>query len=165
MKQIIHIFIFLSFGVTSFGQSKDGYINYDKVAKTLPEYLIGQNQLDLKSKQLQDSFDILHKNYEDFLNNKIPHNIKVDSITVSNFEKARMLLEMKIQNFQNEAEIIIRNEENKFKLTLKNRITNEIKEFCISNNLNFLVDENAVYYCSNCIDYTDKLILFIKRKK
>jgi hypothetical protein len=67
MRNKLYTFLILLPCLTAYGQQ--GFIDYDQVVKTLPDYGLAQKVLDARTKLWQDSIRVRVKTFTDFLEN------------------------------------------------------------------------------------------------
>lgn len=165
MIHTLYILILLLFGLTTYGQAKQGYIDFEKVVQTLPYYEIGQKQLDIKKGQLQDSFKVIATEYQDFLENKLPHNTVLDSVDKASLDNRIRAMEKKIRGFHQYAQTEMTKEQEKIDTTLKDIVVRELEEYCADNHIVCVAEKKAILHCTNCHDFTDDFLDFLNRKK
>ena len=165
MRYTFFTLILLLFGLITYGQTKQGYIDFDKVIQTLPDYALGQKQLETKTRQLQDSLNAIVTEYQVFLQNGLPHNIRLDSTDKALFENRMRTMEKKIDDFQQFSQAEITKESETIETALKDFVVKELEQYCVENYIVSVVYKKAILYCSDCSDFTDDFIDFLKRKK
>ena len=69
--QLVYLLIFLLCGLSCFGQTKVGYIDYDKVILTLPEHFSGKKKIESLRKRFEDSIIEMSNNFRNVSPKKI----------------------------------------------------------------------------------------------
>ncbi|MEH0153184.1 OmpH family outer membrane protein [Limibacter armeniacum] len=165
MRKILFILTLLLSGLTTLGQTKHGYIDYDKVVQTLPEYAAELKHLETKNRQLQDSLNAMMTEYQDYLQNGIPHNVELDSTDKVSLENRIRNMGKKIQDFQQNAQVEINKDQKLVETKLKDLITKELEQYCLDKDIDCVVDKKAILHCSNCTDYTDDFVNYLNKRK
>lgn len=161
IKQTISLLGFLLAAHVLLGQDTLGYIDYDRVSVTLPDYQEGQKALDTKRRQLQDSINVMFNDFKDMLKQS-PHNVKIDSTSRLLLESTIRRFEEKIRNAQQHGRNEFEKRQTEIQIKLKNVVAQFVKEYCVRNNIASIVDKKSLVYCKDCVDFTDELIKYIK---
>jgi len=165
MKQILVFIIFVITVLNVEGQSNYGSINYSAVLETLPEYSIGLKNFESTTTTYQDSLNVLMDNYYDFIQNGGPHNVKLSADEMKNLTDHVENMESRIQEFQIEFETVVMKNQENLMSALKEIIEPQLELFCSQNNIECMVDSNAILICNSCTDYTDQVIKHIKNNR
>lgn len=144
------------------GQSLQGYIDYERVVVTLPEYKDGQKILETRKNQLRDSIEIIVKNFQRMLAQS-PHNVKMDSASRTSLETTLKEFERKIIDAQGHAQTELIRTQSKIDTKLKELVAGYVKAYCVSNKIAYIADHKAILYCKDCVDFTDDLIKYLKK--
>lgn len=163
IKQTICLLGFLLAAHVLHGQDTLGYIDYERVSVTLPDYQKEQKALDTRKRQLQDSINVMFNDFKDVLMLN-PHNVKIDSASRLLLESTIRGFEEKIRNAQEYGRNELAKKQTETQIKLKNMVARHVKEYCVSNSIVSIVDKKSVLYCRDCIDFTDDLINYIKQK-
>lgn len=156
----------LLFGLTSYGQTKQGYIDFDKVIQSIPYYSTAQKHLETKARHLDDSLNVMMTAYLDFIENGVPHNVELDSTNAALIENRMRTMEKNIQGFQQYAQIEITKDQETIEVTLKDIVVKELEQYCLDNHIVCIVDKKAILHCSDCTDFTDDFVdYYLSRKK
>ena len=171
MKYIIYLLFVLQTSQHIYAQTKRGYIDFEQtflhipenIKQNHPEYINKSQRLDDLQKLAKDSLSILHENYNKFMNALIidsPCFPSIDSIKA--WENRIIQSENQIEKFylskQSEIESCKKTLDRcLLKITLK-----ELKAFFKTENIGFIADKKSVYYCPDCIDYTNAFIEYLK---
>lgn len=172
MKHIInYICIFLLFTNTIYAQSNKGYIDFDSTHAYIPEHIKEKHpeyhklkeELKSKTQQFEDSLSMLQDQYKSIIDD-------VSSCYTDFTEKGRNEItnkianqEEKIEKFYKYASLKIKEHEQVLirfvlKITLQ-----ELKPFCEERNIDFVADKKSLYYCPDCMGYTDEFIGYLKQ--
>ncbi|WP_282080223.1 OmpH family outer membrane protein [Aquimarina algiphila] len=158
MRHVYFSLVLCLFGFIVFSQSKEGYIQYDKVIQNITEYSNDLKNIELLNLKLEDS---LKRIVQQFSNRIHVHSTGNIDLTTNELEKRKnqiLKLEKQIETYRNELLNTIAAE----KLKIKNKVILQLKEYCFKNNITCVIDKSALFYCSNCIDYTDSFIAFVE---
>jgi Skp family chaperone for outer membrane proteins len=162
LRQALYILTLFLTGQTLYAQSSQGYIYYDKVVVTLPQYAIGQIIIETRKKQLHDSITTFIDDFKRSLDG--PHNVKMDSTGKAELEDRLMKIQNNIENFQHYAEQELSGIQQKIEVILKDIVVSQLKIYCTSKNIACVADHKSVLYCTECIDFTDDFVEYLKTK-
>jgi Skp family chaperone for outer membrane proteins len=163
VKQTICILILFVTGPLLYGQTNQGYVDYDKVVVTLPQYVTGQRVLEMRKKQLSDSIELMLKVFMHKLRDT-PHDVKIDSATKALLENELIQFQSKITDSQNYAQNELKKTKTKIDLDLKVVVDNEMKMYCTTKNIICVADRKSILYCNDCMDFTQDFINYLKSK-
>ena len=144
------------------GQDVQGYIDYERVVVTLPEYKDGQKIVETRKNQLRDSIEVMFKNFQRMLGQS-PHNVKMDSASRASLETTLREFERKIIDAQSHAQTELIRAQSKFDTKLKELVAAYVKAYCVSNKIAYIADHKSILYCKHCVDFTDDLIRYLKK--
>lgn len=161
IKQTISLLGFLLAAHVLHGQDTLGYIDYERVSVTLPDYQKEQKALDTRKRQLQDSINVMFNDFKDTLMQS-PHNVKIDSASRLLLESTIRGFEEKIRNAQEYGRNELAKRQTEIQIKLKNVVAQFVKEYCVRNNIASIVDKKSLVYCKDCIDFSEELIKYIK---
>lgn len=162
MRQAICIFMLLPC-LTAYGQQ--GYIDYDQVVKTLPGYLAAKDTIEVKTRQWRDSIELKVKAFQDFLQNALPHNRRLDPAEAAALEDTIKAMEVNIQHFQTLAQREIKKVEEILDARLKEYVSMKLQRFCTIKGILCVVDMDSILYCSGCVDYTEDFLDYLAKNK
>ena len=160
--QLVYLLIFLLCGLSCFGQTKVGYIDYDKVVLTLPEHFSGKKKIESLRKRFEDSIIEMSNNFRNVLDSIHMHDYMTDSISLMAIESKLKAIETRIKAYQNFALDEICKEEKLIQSNLKNKISTDLEKYMESNGILRIEEKEAVLYCRECIDYTEDFIAYMK---
>ncbi|SDM13054.1 Outer membrane protein (OmpH-like) [Catalinimonas alkaloidigena] len=153
--------------MSTYGQTGQGYIDYDKVVRTLPEYEAGQKKLELRSKILEDSIKPLIVHYFDSTQHEVERIVnihrKMDSTEIALLNDDFRKIEKRIQNLQDYAQVELKRAREAIDARLKDIVSKKMEQFCIETGIVCLGEKEAVLYCSDCTDFTSDFIGFLER--
>jgi Skp family chaperone for outer membrane proteins len=160
---MICILILFVTGQLLYGQTSQGYVDYEKVVITLPLYVAGQRALEMKKKQLSDSIESMMKQFTHKLYD-MPHNVKMDSATKALIENDLLQFQRKITDSQSHFQNGLKKAQATIELNLKEVVYSEMKMYCATRNLICVAGRKSILYCNDCIDFTDDFINYLKTK-
>lgn len=152
-------------GPTIYGQKRQGYIDYEKVAVIFPQYADGQNVVEKRTKQLNDSLHIMADKFEPLYRGCYPSNMTTDSTFRKEMQDKLNRLQTEIERFQEYAKKEINDIQQKVDTNLKTEVIKELKQFSADNNVICALDKKSVLYCNDCKDFTDDFIHYYKERR
>ena len=165
MTYILLIFTLSLAALTNYGQTRPGFIDYEKVVQTIPDYLRAQEQIDSITRQFEDSLRRLVAGYEQFVNNATPHNSKLDATQRQALEDTLRIMETQFRDYQNFAQAKANERKKQIEKTLRAKITRALQDFCIKREIVCVVDREAVLYCIDCTDYTEDFVKYLNTQE
>jgi Skp family chaperone for outer membrane proteins len=162
MRQALCILMLLPC-LNAYGQQ--GYIEYDQLVKTLPGYLAAKDNIEAKRRQWSDSVRWKGKAFQDFVENELPHNQKLDLAEVMALEDTIKKMEVNIQYFQTLAQREIKKVEEISDARLKEYVSMKLQDFCATKGILCVVDKDSILYCSGCVDYTEDFLDYLAKNK
>ncbi len=161
MRFIISLeFLLVLISSVAYGQKRQGYVDFEKVMVTFPEYNVGQKEVEKKTKQLNDSLKIFSNNLSLFRFDDYPR----DSTERKKIENKLYELQFKIENFQRSAEGELKRMQETLNAKLKDILLRELEKFSVDNNLICVADKKSILYCNECRNFTEGFIDYCKRK-
>lgn len=161
MRLLILVLIILT-GPSSFGQSKQGYIDYYRVKLVFPQYYIGQMEIQKRTNQLTDTLRTLYDNLMDRIRGEYPRNLTSDSSFRRQMEDKLMKLQLEFQEFQEQAKMELGRLQKRINRDLRDTISKELRKFSADNDLICVLNKKAILYCSDCQNFTDDFIAYVK---
>lgn len=151
-------------GPTIYGQTKQGYIDYERVVVTFPQYSSGQKEIEKRTKQLTDSLQLIGQKIQYLVKGEYPRNLTSDSSFRNELEDKLNGLQTEMADFQYYAKGQLNGLKDKVDSNLKEMILKELKLFSADNNLVCVLDKKSILYCNECKDFTDDFIHYYKGK-
>ncbi|KZS38665.1 hypothetical protein AWE51_13825 [Aquimarina aggregata] len=158
MKHLYSILILLHFGLDTFSQNKEGYIEYDKVIQNVNEYSNDLKGIELLKIKIEDSLKMMVQQFSNSVN---IHDDGTQDWTTEEIEKRQnqiIELEQQIEKIRAEGIKAIADRKKK----VKDKLVSKLKEYSKKNNITCVIDKTSLLYCLNCIDYTDSFVSFLK---
>jgi Skp family chaperone for outer membrane proteins len=148
-----------------YGQTTQGYIDYEKVMMIFPQYIDGQREIEKRAKQLNDSLVIIAKKIEASLMGCYSEKVARDSSFRKVMEDRINGLQKEMEHFQEYAKKEVIGIQNKVNTNLNSIIVTELKQFSDDNNWICVVDKKSILYCNDCRDFTDDFITYYKKRR
>jgi Skp family chaperone for outer membrane proteins len=157
------ILFFWCFPAILFGQNT-GYFYPEPVTKHLPEFDCLQYELNTKAEYFMEMLTQKSTVFEQ-LYYKYMHSgcVTPDQLRIGEEELAAMQQEM--INYQERAELSLQLLERSRDSLLHIELNEIVVEFCKANQVDALVEENKILFCTACIDYTSQLVAYIEQRK
>lgn len=149
--------------MTAYTQTKQGYIDLDKVIQSMTEYTTLEKQLEIKTKQFEDSLLFLYKEYQSILTG-ISCGIELDSIEKISWENSLIKIENEIMELGEDYKSEIAQEEKEISEKMELVVAEEIELYRKNNKIYFIVERESILYCLNCKDYTEGFINYLNKR-
>ena len=149
--------------MSAYTQTKQGYIDLDKVIQSMTEYTSLQKQLELKTIQFEDSINIRYKKYQSMLTG-ISCKVALDSIEKTTWEDSLMKIQNEIIELQEDYQAVMTQEKKEILKKMKLILAKEIKLYCKNNKIGFIVERESILYCLNCTDYTESFMNYLNER-
>jgi outer membrane protein len=162
MRQIVKILILMLLYSSSFGQSKTGFVDYERIVQSVPDYSAERNAIENTKALYQDTLKILMADFQLFLEKSIPHNIKMDSLEMLDLENAIKEMEIKVRNYKLTAQTQIARVQEEIERGIKDKVAQALNKFCSVKGIISMAEKDAILFCSNCKDYTEDFISYLK---
>ncbi len=159
MRYLLFLILNLASGILF---SQTGYISFQQVAPSLPEFESLQKKYTDRSLQLTDTMNFLIKDYERI----VVRSSTFTGDTTSNpkLNDSLMKFQEKLQRFQAYSSEVLKKEEKIYSEQLMKAMQKHLKLFCEKKKLTCMVEKDGVLYCPGCKDYTTDMISFLKQK-
>ena len=147
---------------TIFGQTKQGYIDYERVVVTFPQYFVGQKEVEKRTDQLTDSLRTIGDKITDLVRGEYPRNLTSDSSFRKELENKLLTIQIEMDDFQSNAKEQLKKLQNRIDNNLLELVSSELKKFSTDNHLICVLDKKSILYCNDCKDFTDDFIAYLK---
>jgi Skp family chaperone for outer membrane proteins len=152
-------------GPTTYGQTKQGYIDYDRVVTTFPHYSAGQKEVEKRTKQLNDSLNLLVNKLNDLVSGEYPKSLTSDSSFRQKMHDKLDKIQNEMRDFQVHALAELKKLQDMVDKNLRGLVAKELKMFSSDNNLICVMDKKSILYCNDCKDFTDDFIAYYKMRR
>ena len=149
-------------GPTIYGQTKQGYIDYERVELTFPQYSIGQKEIEKRTDQLTDSLRMIGDKIKDLVRGEYPRNLTSDSSFRKQLEDKLIKIQIEYDEFQEHAKKELKKLQQRIESNLRDTVSKELQKFSADNNLICVLDKKSILYCNDCKDFTDDFIAYRK---
>lgn len=164
MRLLIFQLLILT-GPTICGQTKQGYIDFERVVVTFPQYYIGQGEIENRTNELTDSLRMIADKIPNLVRVEYPRNLASDSSFRKEMDNKLRRIEVEIGDFQSHAKEQIKKLQDSIDNSLRGLVSSELKKFSADNDLICVLDKKAILYCDDCKDFTDDFIDYYKRTR
>jgi Skp family chaperone for outer membrane proteins len=152
-------------GPTIYGQTKQGYIDFERVVVTFPQYSIGQKEIEKRTNQLTDSLRMIGDKIQNLVRGEYPRNLTSDSSFRKEMENKLLRIQIEMGDFQSYAKEQLKKLRDRIDNNLLGLVSDELKEFSTDNDLICVLDKKSILYCNDCKDFTDDFIHYYKGKR
>ena len=155
---LIATFFFSPFWCLS--QTKAGYFDYAVLEDFFADNFEKETKLEERTSIYNDSIMLIVKPLE----NRISDGIDMTNDELEKREKEVKEIQLKIERKRAEFLKAIAIFEEQIDSDINNSIKIYLETFCKENNIQFLAQESDLLLCEDCIDYTQSLLDYIKKK-
>ncbi|MDY8137304.1 OmpH family outer membrane protein [Aquimarina sp. 2201CG5-10] len=160
MKHIIFLIILYGFGSQVFSQENLGYISYDQIVNSIPQYSNKGKSIESLKTKYNDSVRRMIKGYESTVS--CATNVDFTDKEIKKKENELILLEKRIEALKTNYLEEVNKEKQRINIYLKNKIWFRLKNYCTKNNIKSIVYKQDILYCPTCVDYTSDFIKYLK---
>ena len=157
MKYVLLILFFNVYN-TSLGQERSGYFDYEKVMKSMPQYVDNKSILEKIDLVYRDTLKSIFKRYEDI---SIHSDVKWTETQRQKRQETILKLEQEIEDLRIRAINAIKAKEMELSITLDGILLSAISQFAKESGREFLTPKSDMLFCPRCTDYTDELVEFL----
>jgi hypothetical protein len=165
MKLLLIQLCFIFWASMGFGQGICGVFDRTQCITLLPEHATEAAKLKARAAQLDDSLKLMASEYQRYLMNSGPHGRLLDSLDIMRIAEDIRSLERGIEEYQRFAQQELVQLEKTSMERLSGILMAHLRSYCEGNNLNLMVERDALFYGPECVDHTAGFIEFLGRRR
>lgn len=164
LRQALKILILLLLYTSTFAQSKTGFIDYERVILSVPDYKVELKEFGKVESIYQDTLQRFITELLRFLEKSVPRNSKMDSTELRDLEDVIRQKEKEFRDYQLTAQSKIIELQKKIEERLKDRMLKALEKFCTDNAIISIAEKDGILFCPYCKDYTDDFIKYLAKE-